>query len=111
MAGSINVPKDIKLNVQPVTLAIYHEYVFEGPCRFGVGEELTKEYDLMSIASIHKSYVEEVQRNLGDVDFVNVMEPIVIKRDETFPVTDELLDEMGKDADEVDVYLMVDFHC
>ena len=109
MAGSINVPKDIKLNVQPVTLAIYHEYVFEGPCRFGEGEQLTKEYDLMRIASIHKSYVEEVQRNLGDVDFVNVMEPIVIKRDETFPVTDELLDEMGKDAAETDVYL-IKFH-
>ena len=109
MADWIKVPKDIKLNVQPITLAIYHEYVFEGPCRFGECEQLTKEYDLMRIASIHKGYIEEVQRNLGDVDFVNVMEPIVIKRDETFPVTDELLSEMGKNADEADVYL-VKFH-
>ena len=109
MVDSVKIPKDIKLNVQPITLAIYHEYVFEGPCRFGEGEQLTKEYDLMRIASIHKQYVEEVQENLGDVDFINVMEPLVIKRDETFPVTDEILDEMGKDADEVDVYL-VKFH-
>lgn len=109
MADSIKIPKDIKLNVQPITLAIYHEYVFEGPCRFGEGEQLTKEYDLMRIASIHKQYVEEVQEHLDDVDFVNVMEPLVIKRDETFPVTDEILDEMGKNADEVDVYL-VKFH-
>ena len=75
MADSIKIPKDIKLNVQPITLAIYHEYVFEGPCRFGEGEQLTKEYDLMRIASIHKQYVEEAQENLGDVDFVNIMEP------------------------------------
>ena len=42
----------IKLNVQPVTISIYHEYVFEGPCRFGEGEQLTKDYDLLRIAMI-----------------------------------------------------------
>ena len=101
--------KDIKLNVQPVTIAIYHDYVFEGPCRFGEGEQLTKEYDLMRISMIHKGFVEEVEQKLGSVDFVNIMEPIVVKRDETFPVTDELLDQMGKDAAEADLYL-IKFH-
>ena len=43
----------IKLNVQPVTISIYHEYVFEGPCRFGEGEQLTKDYDLMRLSLIH----------------------------------------------------------
>ena len=99
MAGIVK-GKDIKLNVQPVTISIYHEYVFEGPCRFGEGEQLTKDYDLMRIAMIHKGFVDEVQEKLGSLDFINIMEPIVIKRDETFPVTDELLDEMGKDAAE-----------
>ena len=108
MAGIVK-GKDIKLNVQPVTISIYHEYVFEGPCRFGEGEQLTKDYDLMRIAMIHKGFVDEVQEKLGSVDFVNIMEPIVIKRDETFPVTDELLDEMGKDAAETDLYL-IKFH-
>ena len=93
MAGIVK-GKDIKLNVQPVTISIYHEYVFEGPCRFGEGEQLTKDYDLMRIAMIHKGFVDEVQEKLGSLDFINIMEPIVIKRDETFPVTDELLDEM-----------------
>ena len=108
MAGIVK-GKDIKLNVQPVTISIYHEYVFEGPCRFGEGEQLTKDYDLMRIAMIHKGFVDEVQEKLGSLDFINIMEPIVIKRDETFPVTDELLDEMGKDAAETDLYL-IKFH-
>ncbi|NLA43617.1 hypothetical protein GX865_05760 [Candidatus Saccharibacteria bacterium] len=98
--------KDIKINVQPVTISIYHEYVFEGPCRFGQGERLTKEYDLMNIARVHKAFVEEVADNLGGVGYINIMEPIVIKRDETFPVTDDLLDEMGRDSAETDVYLL-----
>ena len=106
MAEGIKKMKDIKLNVQPVTLAIYHDYVFEGPCRFGKDEQLTKEFDLMRIAGISQAFEEEVRANLGDVDFVNIMDPIVVKRDETFPVTDELLDQMGKDADVTDVYLL-----
>lgn len=109
MKHSFTKGKDIVLNVQPVTISIYHEYVFEGPCRFGEGEQLTKEYDLMRIAMIHKSFVDEVNEELGGVGFVNILEPIVIKRDETFPVTDELLDEMGKNADIADLYL-IKFH-
>lgn len=108
MAG-ITKGKDIKLNVQPVTISIYHEYVFEGPCRFGEGEQLTKEFDLMRIATIHQGFVDEVNERLGGVDFVNVLDPIVVKRDETFPVTDELLDEMGKNDDKADLYL-IKFH-
>jgi len=47
MDFNIKKGKDIKLNVRPVTVCVYHEYVFEGPCRFGTGDQLTKEYDLM----------------------------------------------------------------
>lgn len=109
MENGITRGKDIRLNVQPVTISIYHEYVFEGPCRFGKGDQLTKEYDLMRIAMIHRDFVKEIDEELGNVGFVNIMEPIVIRRDETFPVTDELLDEMGRDADETDLYL-IKFH-
>ena len=33
--------KDTKLVVQPVIGIMVHEYVFEGPCRFGGGDALT----------------------------------------------------------------------
>lgn len=103
---NIKKGKDIKLNVRPVTISIYHEYVFEGPCRFGRGDELTKDYDMMSIAMVHRGFVDEVNEHLGDLDYVNIVEPVVIKRDETFPVTDELLAEMAGDAEDTDLYLL-----
>ena len=106
MGFNIKKGKDIKLRVRPVTISIYHEYVFEGPCRFGRGDELTKDYDLMSIAMTHKQFVEEVEGHLGDLDFIDIVEPVVIKRDETFPVTDELLAEMAGDVENTDLYLL-----
>lgn len=106
MDWSIKKGKDIKLNVRPVTVCVYHEYVFEGPCRFGTGDQLTKEFDLMNAAELHKRFVDNVQNNLGALDYVNVMEPVMIQRDETFPVRDDDLKAAGKDVEEVDIYLM-----
>ena len=45
MDFGIETGKDVKLNVRPVTVCVYHEYVFEGPCRFGEGDRLTKEFE------------------------------------------------------------------
>ena len=98
--------KDVKINVRPVTVCIYHEYVFEGPCRFGVGDQLTKEFDLMSAAEKHKAFIDSVEEHLGKLDYVNVMDPIKIMRDETFPVKEEMLKEMARDVDEVDFFVM-----
>ena len=106
---SIKKGKDIKLNVQPIMFAVYHEYVFEGPCRFGEGEQLTKEFDMMRIATIADAFNEEVASNLNGVPFVNVLDPLVIKRDETFPITDDILAECAAHDDEADIYL-VKFH-
>lgn len=106
MDFAIKKGKDIKINVRPVTISVYHEYVFEGPCRFGKGNELTKDFDMMSIAMTHKAFVDEVNENLGDLDFVHIVDPVVIKRDETFPLTDELLATMAGNPDTTDIYLL-----
>ncbi|WP_102374207.1 hypothetical protein [Raoultibacter massiliensis] len=106
MEFDIKKGKDIKINIRPVTISVYHEYVFEGPCRFGKGDELTKDFDMMSISMVHKQFVDEVQERLGKLPFVNIVDPVVIKRDETFPVTDELLAEMAGDVENTDVYLL-----
>lgn len=34
-----------KLVVQPVFISLQHKHVFMGPCRYGIGEELTYDYD------------------------------------------------------------------
>ena len=106
MDFSIKKGKDIKLNVRPVTVCVYHEYVFEGPCRFGQGDQLTKEYDLMNAHERHNAFIETAKKNLGDIEYVNLLDPILIMRDETFPVTDDMLSEMATDVDDVDLYLM-----
>ncbi len=106
MEFNIKKGKDIKLNVRPVTVCVYHEYVFEGPCRFGTGDQLTKEFDLMNAAELNRKFVNSVQEQLGGLDYVNIMDPIMIQRDETFPVTDEALEEVAKDVNDVDLYIM-----
>ena len=45
---------DVTLNVQPVFVALIHEYVYEGPCRFAPPEILTKEFDLLNKGKIFK---------------------------------------------------------
>ena len=38
---------DTVLNVRPIFVGIQHLYFYEGPCRFGEGDELMPEYDAM----------------------------------------------------------------
>ena len=106
MDFGIETGKDVKLNVRPVTVCVYHEYVFEGPCRFGEGDRLTKEFDLPYAAERHRAFVKSVNEHLGQLDYVNVMEPTIIMRDETFPIKEEMIEEMARDVAEVDIYLM-----
>ena len=52
---------DVRLNVKPIFLTLYHEYVFEGPCRFGDGMQLEKEFDLMMAAEKFKGWYKQLQ--------------------------------------------------
>ena len=98
---------DVKLNVKPMFITLHHEYVFEGPCRFGKGEQLEKEYDLMTNAELYKSFIKQVNAAMP-ANEVNVLEPTCVGRDESFLITEELIKEMAKDFDDVDFYI---FNC
>ena len=54
---AIKKHEEIRLNVKPIFLTLYHEYVFEGPCRFGEGIQLEKEFDLHMAAEKFKGLV------------------------------------------------------
>lgn len=101
----LRTARDVTLNVRPIEIGLYHDYVFEGPCRFGRGEELTREHDMRVIDA--KSAADEamLRERFGSIEGINIMDQIVIRRDETFPVTDALLAEMAVDCDEVDLYI------
>ena len=48
---------ELKLNVRPLYIDFTHLYVYEGPCRFGRGDELTPEFDRMVAGEVYKQYV------------------------------------------------------
>lgn len=97
--------REVTLNVRPIEIGLYHDYVFEGPCRFGRGEELTCEHDMMVIEMKSKADENMLHEQFGDIPGINIMDQIVIRRDETFPLTNAMLEEMAADHDEVDLYI------
>ena len=94
---------DVKLNVRPVSVSLYHNYVFEGPCRFVGGDKLSKDYDLRANDEKHERFVRDLTSALSPDD-VNIMEPIHIQRNETFVLSDAHFEEIAKDIDAVDFY-------
>ena len=101
----IHLGKDVKLHIKPVLVTLHHDYVFEGPCRMGKGFELTKEFDDMANQELVKGAKEEIAENLTSPHF-HVMEPVWVDRNEEFLVTPEIMEEMLRDRDQVDVYLV-----
>ena len=106
MEGTIRNPQDVKLNVRPLTIGLIHEYVFEGPCRFGKGDELLAEFDEARTAQIADAHEKDIKADFGKFDFVNVLDPIVSKRDETFPLSAPIIDELAADIDDVDLFVI-----
>ncbi len=95
---------NVKLNVRPVFIGIVHQYYYEGPCRFGKGDELEKEYDVFMNQELYKQFKDDVMNNMP-ADIVNVMDPVYIERDDWFRTDEEMFREMSKDMDQVDFYL------
>ncbi len=94
---------DTKLNVKPIFADFTHQYVYEGPCRFGQGESLTPEYDMMMNGEMSKGFFAQVQNEMPD--FVNLMEPLRVKSytDEFILFEDDM--EAMLVPDETDVYI------
>lgn len=97
--------RDVKLNVKPMFLTLYHEYSFEGPCRFGNGFQLEKEFDLMMAAEKFKSWYEALKQAMPE-DVVNLLPPVEVQRDENFLTTDEMLEALAEDVEDVDLYFI-----
>jgi L-fucose isomerase-like protein len=94
---------EMKLNVRPVFIGFVHDYVYEGPCRFGSGDELTKKFDQMTNQEAYRGFCDIMKKNLSSR--VNLLEPIYVERNEEFPITEEALQKMGQDSGNADVYI------
>ena len=73
--------EEIRLNVQPVSIEFVHEYVFEGPCRFGKGDALTKPFDEMINEEKFQDWYTQLKAHMHE-DVVNLLPPIRIHGNE-----------------------------
>lgn len=96
---------DVTLNVQPVFVALIHEYVYEGPCRFGPPEALTKEFDLLNKGEIFKHWSKGISKDFGHVPGVKILDPIFIKMSDEFLVTPEEESQLLPTMSETDLYI------
>lgn len=99
----INKITQVKLNVRPIFIGLQHLYQYEGPCRFGKGEELEPAYDAMMNQELYRSFKEDVAQNMPEC--VNLMDPIYVERDDWFLSREEMFETMAKDMEQVDFYL------
>lgn len=102
---------DVKLNVQLVYVALIHEYVYEGPCRFGPKECLTKEFDLMNQAEIFKAWSNGYGGALSQVPGVHMMDPIYVKMSDEFFIQKEDEARMAEHVAETDLYIFTGMRC
>ena len=102
----MNKLKDTKLNIKPIILTFYHEYVFEGPCRTGNPDMLTKEYDLAKAAKRNASEIDAITKEIASVDDFNVLEPTCFSSDETFINLESMIQEITADDAKTDAYLV-----
>ena len=91
---AIQKAANVKLVIQPVIGIMVHEYVFEGPCRFGAGETLTLEFDRMVGADGYKAFRDnlakyiqpepdfEMLENIADFFNVDLMDLVRPQLDE-----------------------------
>lgn len=102
---SIQKTGDVKLVVQPVIAIMVHEHVFEGPCRFGSGDELTLEFDRMVGADGYREFRENLAKYIAPESVFELLEPISCEINESFQVTNAMLDDLMQNDAKADVYL------
>ena len=101
----INRAQDVKLVIQPVIGIMVHEYVFEGPCRFGGGETLTLEFDRMVGADGYKDFRANLKKYIEPEEDFQMLEPVSCEITESFEVTEAMMAELTKNDAAADVYL------
>ncbi|MCU6763466.1 L-fucose isomerase and related proteins [uncultured Roseburia sp.] len=95
---------DVVLRVRPVFLAIIHEYSYEGPCRFGKGEQLEKSYEVMMAQELYKKFKNNISKNIT-MDGIEILDPIYVERDDWFVTKEDMFLKMAEDIEQVDFFI------
>ena len=102
---------DVKLNVQLVYVALIHEHAYEGPCRFGPPEALTKEFDLLNQAEIFKGWSGAMMGAFSQVPGINMLPPVYLKMSDEFFVPREEEAQLLPTMRETDLYIFTGMRC
>lgn len=102
---------DVKLNVQLVYVALIHEHAYEGPCRFGPPEALTKEFDLLNQAEIFKGWSGAMMGAFSQVPGINMLPPVYLKMSDEFFVPAEEEAQLLPTIRETDLYIFTGMRC
>ncbi len=94
-----------KLVVQPVFISLVHLNAFMGPCRYGIGEELTYDYEMKQAQKTFSVFKDDCDKYL-DRNYVKVLEPKFLEWHEDFAVSEDVLKEVTKEDYRTDVYLI-----
>ncbi|MDD3657080.1 MAG: hypothetical protein PHI72_10045 [Atribacterota bacterium] len=105
---SIEKSVDLKLNVKPIFLHLVHTAVYEGPCRSGLGEKLTAEYDKKMGEKTYKIFKDNLKK-IHSTDDVSLLEPLYLSWTDKFVLsakTNELFRLVEPDLNKTDFFLL-----
>lgn len=95
---------ELKLRVKPVFIALHHDYVYEGPCRFESKDELKTEYDLKVNDAAYAQFLKDLDEFIPAG--IELLDPAFIDRNEEFLIQEEDLAKIAEDDDTTDAYLI-----
>ena len=94
---------DTKFYVRPVFIGLQHKYFYEGPCRFGEGDELMPEYDTLMNQEMYAAFKEELPKH--QTSGVIIMDPVYVERDDWFKSPEEMFETIAEGIEQTDFYL------
>ena len=91
-----------KLVARPIVGCLTHSHFWEGPCRAGHKEDMTKEAESAAADRYFAAMGEEMKKVIPEVELL----PMVDARyDEKFVVSEEVYAQIEKDMDKADIFI------
>lgn len=106
--GSVSMNKkclDVRVNVKPIFCFISHKYYYEGPCRMAGGDALKPGFDDILNGQIQNGLGMAMKYACPE-DIAVLMEPNVVVTTDDWDMKDEYMEELMRDHDSVDVYII-----
>ncbi|MBQ7583444.1 MAG: hypothetical protein IJT24_02435, partial [Lachnospiraceae bacterium] len=90
-----------KLVVRPIVGCLVHSHFWEGPCRAGHKEDMTKEAEAAAADKYFAQMGEELKKVIPEAE---LMPMIDCRYEEKFVVPEEKYAEIEKDMDKADIF-------